>query len=78
MKGAFGDGASADDVLCRALTPPKEAAVAAAVAALKVRLRRRTRPGGAVLCCPALGMQCCPALFCSPLWGDGPAHTGCQ
>jgi len=35
VKATFGDGAPADDVLCRALTPPKETAVAAAVTALK-------------------------------------------
>lgn len=38
VKATFGDGAPADDVLCRALTPPKETAVAAAVTALKVPL----------------------------------------
>lgn len=36
VKATFGNDASADDVLCRALTPPEQAAVAAAVANLKV------------------------------------------
>ncbi len=36
VKATFGNEARADDVLCRALTPPDQAAVAAAVANLKV------------------------------------------
>jgi len=36
VKATFGDGAPADDVLCRALTPPAQASVAAAVSNLKV------------------------------------------
>jgi hypothetical protein len=47
VKATFGDAAGADATLCRALTPPAQAAVAAAVANLKVRRLRSQRLGTA-------------------------------
>jgi hypothetical protein len=47
VKATFGDGAAPDATLCRALTPPAQAAVAAAVANLKVERHTSQRLGAA-------------------------------
>lgn len=75
VKATFGDGAGADATLCRALTPPAQAAVAAAVANLKVgraeeqrlcmasALRGQLRPADAC----SRGVGWCRRLLCSRL-----------